>query len=85
MFMLWMFIFWNKTMRKSGSLSNEDLVVASLNHYDHLDRTSIVKIFNRWNNVKFAPIDVSFLPIGSNIIRLDSHKKTVSPSFSAIK
>ena len=75
-------------MRKSGSLSNEDLVVASHNHYDHLDRTSIVKIFNRWNKDiadKFSPIDVSFLPIGSNIIRLDSHKKTVSPSFSAIK
>lgn len=63
--------------RTLDSLPHVELVVISHDHYDHLDRTSIAKIFNRWNNVKFAvPLKVAAIleswgiPL-KNIIELD--------------
>lgn len=46
--------------RSLDSLPRVDLVLISHDHYDHLDRASIAKIFNRWNGVTFAvPLKVA--------------------------
>lgn len=63
--------------RALDSLPRVDLVIISHDHYDHLDRTSIAKIFNRWNQVKFAvPLKVAAILESwgipsENIVELD--------------
>lgn len=63
--------------RALDSLPHVELVIISHDHYDHLDRTSIAKIFNRWNNVRFAvPLKVAAIleswgVPSRNIIELD--------------
>lgn len=63
--------------RTFESIPHVELVIISHDHYDHLDRTSIAKIFNRWNNVKFAvPLKVAAIleswgVPSRNIVELD--------------
>ncbi len=70
--------------RSLDSLPNVNLVIVSHDHYDHLDRTSIVKIFNRWNHVKFAvPLKVAAILESwgipsKNIIELDWWESAVA-------